>query len=95
MDLLTIRHEDFTMYVECSKFEGIWNKAKGNVGEENLLSTYTWSDGVEAADDIRLAFELAYSRSLSTSFFMINTNGMIKDTFIDTTFENLNNLNHG
>ena len=50
MDLLTIRHEDFTMFVECSKFEGIWNKAKGNVGEENLLSTYTWSDGVEAVE---------------------------------------------
>ena len=50
MDLLTIRHEDFTMYVECSKFEGIWNKAKGNVGEKNLLSTYTWSDGVEAVE---------------------------------------------
>ena len=50
MDLLTIRHEDFTMYVECSKFEGIWNKAQGNVGEENLLSTYTWSDGVEAVE---------------------------------------------
>ena len=38
------------MYVECSKFEGIWNKAQGNVGEENLLSTYTWSDGVEAVE---------------------------------------------
>ena len=50
MDLLTIRHEDFTMYVECSKFEGIWNKAKGNVGEDNLLSTYTWSDGVKAVE---------------------------------------------
>ena len=29
MDLLTIRHEDFTMYAECTKFEGIWNKAEG------------------------------------------------------------------
>ncbi|MBQ8657229.1 MAG: restriction endonuclease-like protein [Prevotella sp.] len=48
MDLLTILHEDFTMYVECSKFDAIWNKAKGNVGEENLVSTYTWSDGVLA-----------------------------------------------
>ena len=38
------------MYVECSKFECIWNKARGNVGEENLLSTYTWSDGVEAVE---------------------------------------------
>ena len=46
MDLLTIQHEDFTMYIECTKFDAIWNKAKGNVGEENLLSTYTWSEGV-------------------------------------------------
>ncbi|MBR0276800.1 MAG: DUF2357 domain-containing protein [Prevotella sp.] len=48
MDLLTIQHEDFTMYVECTKFDAIWNKAKGNVGEENLMSTYTWSEGVLA-----------------------------------------------
>lgn len=46
MDLLTIQHEDFTMYVECTKFGAIWNKARGNVGEENLRSTYTWSEGV-------------------------------------------------
>ena len=50
MELLTVQHEDFTMYIECTKFEGIWNKAKGNIGEENLLSTYTWSDGVEAVE---------------------------------------------
>lgn len=46
MDLLTIRHEDFTMYVDCTKFDDIWNKAKSNVGEKDLLSTYTWSEGV-------------------------------------------------
>jgi hypothetical protein len=50
MDLLTIQHQDFTMYVECTKFDGIWNKAKRNVGEENLLSAYTWSDNVESVD---------------------------------------------
>ena len=27
MDLLTIQHEDFTLYVECMKFNDIWNKA--------------------------------------------------------------------
>ena len=48
MDLLTIQHEDFTMFVECTKFKDIWSKAKCNVGEDNLLSTYTWSDGVRA-----------------------------------------------
>lgn len=50
MDLLTIQHQDFTMYVECTKFDGIWNKAKRNVGDENLLSAYTWSEGVESVD---------------------------------------------
>ena len=49
MELLTIHHEDFTMYVECSKYEAIWGKAVRNVGNENLLTTYTWTDGVKSA----------------------------------------------
>ena len=49
MELLTIQHEDFTMYVECSKYETIWEKAVRNVGEDNLLTTYTWTDGVKSA----------------------------------------------
>lgn len=46
MELLTIEHKDFTMIVECTKFGGIWNKAKSNVGEDKLYSTYSWSEGV-------------------------------------------------
>ena len=46
MELLTIEHRDFTMSIECSKFDVIWDKAVRNVGEENLTSTYSWSDGV-------------------------------------------------
>ena len=46
MELLTITHQDFTMNIECSKFDAIWQKAMRNVGEENLTSTYSWSDGV-------------------------------------------------
>lgn len=46
MELLTIEHKDFTMIVECTKFYGIWNKAKSNVGEDKLYSTYSWSEGV-------------------------------------------------
>lgn len=45
MELLTITHHDFIMSIECSKFDAIWQKAMRNVGEENLTSTYTWSDG--------------------------------------------------
>ena len=46
MELLTIEHQDFTMSIECSKFDAIWDKAVRNVGEDNLTSTYSWSDGV-------------------------------------------------
>ena len=46
MELLTVEHKDFTMIVECTKFDGIWNKAKGNVGEDKLYSTYSWSEGI-------------------------------------------------
>lgn len=46
MELLTIEHKDFTMIVECTKFDGIWNKAKRNVGEDKPYSTYSWSEGV-------------------------------------------------
>ena len=49
MELLTIRHEDFTMWVECSKYDAIWGKAVRNVGRENLLTTYTWTEGVKSA----------------------------------------------
>lgn len=47
MELLTIEHQDFVMSIECSKFDAIWGKAVRNVGEDDLTSTYTWSDGVE------------------------------------------------
>ena len=46
MDILTIKHQDFTMSIECSKFDAIWDKAVRNVGEENLTSNYSWTDGV-------------------------------------------------
>lgn len=46
MDLLTIVHQDFTLSIECGKFDAIWDKAKNNIGEEQLTSTYSWSNGV-------------------------------------------------
>ena len=46
MDLLTIVHQDFTLSIECGKFDAIWDKAKINIGVEQLISTYSWSDGV-------------------------------------------------
>lgn len=49
MELLTIKHQDFEMIVECAKFDGIWHKAKSNIGEECLHSTYSWSEGISSA----------------------------------------------
>ena len=46
MELLTIQHADFTMTIECSKFDAIWTKAKNNIGEQALHSTYSWTEGV-------------------------------------------------
>ncbi len=46
MEILTIKHHDFTMSIECGKFDAIWWKAMRNVGEKDLTSTYSWSDGV-------------------------------------------------
>lgn len=48
MDLLTVKHHDFTMLVDCDKFHKIWGKAVANVYEENLYANYGWSDGVES-----------------------------------------------
>lgn len=48
MELLTIKHMDFEMIVECSNFDNIWYKAKNNIGEEYLHSNYSWSDGVSS-----------------------------------------------
>ena len=48
MELLTIRHRDFELSIECTKFDVTWEKAKNNVGEEALMSSYSWSDGVES-----------------------------------------------
>ena len=48
MELLTIKHQDFEMIVECAKFDDIWYKAKSNIGEECLHSTYSWSESVSS-----------------------------------------------
>ena len=48
MELLTIRHKDFELSIESTKFDVTWEKAKNNVGEDALLSSYSWSDGVES-----------------------------------------------
>ena len=47
MDLLRIEHEDFTLTVESTQFQRMWNKGECILGRERLKSPYRWSEGVE------------------------------------------------
>ena len=47
MDLLRIEHTDFTLTVESTRFDAMWWKGVGNLGEKNLTSTYRWGDDVQ------------------------------------------------
>ena len=46
MDLLRIEHTDFTLTVESTRFDAMWQKGKVNLGAEKLTSTYRWDDDV-------------------------------------------------
>lgn len=48
MELLRIEHEDFTLTVESTRFQHMWDKGVANLGEGKLTSTYRWSEGVES-----------------------------------------------
>lgn len=47
MELITIKHKDFTLYVECTKFDDVWTNAERNISAEALTSVYSWTDGIE------------------------------------------------
>ncbi len=67
MDLLCIEHQDFIMQIDCEKFQRVWNKAVENVHEENLYSTYDWSEGVESVQ--RNGIELKEGEKADAVFF--------------------------
>ncbi len=71
MELLKIQNRDFDMYIECTKFDGIREKAKRNVGEENLTSTYTWSEGVVSVELLTgvESRQIEYGESAPAIFF--------------------------
>ncbi len=47
MELLRIEHEDFTLTVESTQFQRMWDKGVSVLGEEKLISSYRWSEGVK------------------------------------------------
>ena len=49
-------------------------------------------EGSDAKDDLRLAFELKYSRSIAEEHRKIDTSRMKDYTFLDTTFSELEDM---
>lgn len=52
MELLRITHKDkdFTLTIECSHFRQEWQKGVRNIGDTQLTSTYSWTEGVEKVE---------------------------------------------
>ena len=52
MELLRITHKDkdFTLTIECSHFWQEWQKGVRNIGVAQLISTYSWTEGVEKVE---------------------------------------------
>lgn len=80
MDLLTIVHQDFTLSIECSKFDAIWDKTKSNIGVEQLTSTYSWSDGVVS---VKMNDESIENGQIAPAIFFDNTDYPIWVEFKD------------
>lgn len=49
MDLLRITHDDFTLTVESTQFQRMWDKGVRILGEDKLTSSYHWSESVQKA----------------------------------------------
>lgn len=48
-----------------------------------------FTDDDKVMNDLRLAFELEFSHRLYNDSHKFDTRGFIKDTFLDTTFDNI------
>ena len=83
MELLSIKHKDFILYIECPKFENIWTKAQRNIEQEHLKSTYSWSDGVESVILYTLdgSEELIESEVSSPEIFFENADYTVRVEF--------------
>ncbi len=100
MELITVKHEDFTLTIECGKWEGIWQKAKSNVREDSLYSTYSWTSGVQSVvltiGDADNAVELVNGGKSKGIFFdnadypiWVDFNTKIKEATFDSELQNV------
>ena len=50
MEIFRITHNDFILTIECSHFWQEWQKGVRNIGDAQLTSTYSWTEGVEKVE---------------------------------------------
>ncbi len=88
MELLTIEHKDFCLFIECQGFDGIFGKAKRNIGEEGLFSTYSWTDGVKSVSKYVSEEKLEIKQGeQAPAIFFDNTDYSIWADFNDNVVE--------
>lgn len=49
-DILTIYHDDFTLRVDCMRFDQVRSKAESNIAKESLRCNYSWDEGVNRVE---------------------------------------------
>ena len=72
MEILSVKHKDFTLNIECGKFDGVLGKAKGNISSEGLVSRYKWSDDVESIKYRWTQWELTGRERVGEALFFDN-----------------------
>ena len=100
MDLLRIEHEDFTLTVESTQFQRMWDKGVSVLGGEKLISSYRWSEGVkhvllvhdnagrEIAKDI--ADEAVFFEQTDYSVWVDFTNDKVTEACLDSPRKDVN-----
>ena len=77
MQILRITHTDFTLTIECSHFWQEWQKGVHNIGDTQLTSTYSWTDGVTKAErtdeEEKQIEEIVADNSKEKAFFFEQT----------------------
>ncbi len=49
MEVLKLEHTDFDLFITSDKYPAIYGKARRNIGDDNLISSYAWSDTLLSA----------------------------------------------
>ena len=100
MDLLRIEHDDFTLTVESTQFQRMWDKGVSVLGGEKLISSYRWSEGVEHVllvhDDTEreivkdIADEAVFFEQTDYSVWVDFTNSKVTKAWFDSPRKDVN-----